>query len=167
MALIGTVPTLRAQLARPDHFAAAFRYLEHVFDPASEERARILATPVGESRRIDLAGGGAFALEQVFRSKSRAEGRFEAHRSYVDLQAVVQGDEVIEVADVSNLTVREDLLDERDACFFHDFPGASLWRMHPGKVSVFFPVDAHMPCLAFGEPGIVYKTVVKVPVPAA
>lgn len=165
MALLGSVSTLRAQLTRPDHFAAAFHYLDRVFDPASVERARILSIPVGETRRVELVGG-AFALEQVYRSRLRSEARFEAHRSYVDLQALVQGREVIEVADVARLQLREDRLEERDACFFEDFGAASVWRVHPGEVAAFFPVDAHMPCLADGEPGVVYKTVVKVPVPA-
>lgn len=166
MALVGSVNSLRLQLTRPDHFAAALRYLELVFDPASEDRARILALPPGETRRVELAGGGAFALEQAYRSKPREEGRFEAHGSYVDLQAIVQGEELIEVADTERLNLRENLLEERDVCFFDDVSKTSVWRLQPGDVAVFFPVDAHMPCLAVGEPAIVYKTVVKVPVPA-
>ncbi|HEX2099546.1 MAG TPA: YhcH/YjgK/YiaL family protein [Candidatus Synoicihabitans sp.] len=165
MALHGSVRTLRAQLAYPDHFAAAFHYLEQAFDPASAVHQRILTLPVGETQRVELPGG-CFALEQVYRTKPRAEGRLEAHRKYVDLQALVQGGEWMRVIDATELKVEEDRLEERDVRFFFDAPEASDWRIRVGDVVVFFPIDAHMPSLALGDPAVVYKTVVKVPVPA-
>jgi biofilm protein TabA len=165
MALFGSVPSLRTQLARPDHFAAAFHYLEQALDPDSEVARRIRAVPVGESQRVELPGG-AFALEQVYLSKPRETGRFEAHRAYIDLQAMVEGEESIDVMDVGRLRVQDDFAAGGDVAFFHDEAGASCWRMRAGEVAVFFPVDAHKPSLAVDGPARVCKTVVKVPVPA-
>lgn len=45
-----------------------------------------------------------------------------------------------------------------------DVPEASLLRLRAGEAAVYFPVDAHMPCLLVDKPAIVRKTVVKVPV---
>lgn len=165
MALFGSVDTLRAQLARPDHFAAAFHYLRQALDPASPVHARILALSPGETRRVELAGG-AFVLEQAYRTRPRAEGRFEAHAAFVDLQAMVQGDERMEVIDAGRLAEQENLLAERDVRFFADAGDASVWRVRAGEVAVFFPADAHMPSLAVDAPQVVHKAVVKVPVPA-
>jgi biofilm protein TabA len=165
MALIGSVSTLRTQLARPDHFAAAFHYLEQALDPASEVAARIRSIPEGQTNRVELAGG-AFALEQVYQTKRREDGRFEAHRAYVDLQAVITGEEVMEVADANRLEVEQDFAEDGDVRFFRDAAGMSQWRVRAGEVAVFFPADAHLPSLAAGVPARVYKTVVKVPVPA-
>ena len=165
MALIGSVSTLRTQLARPDHFAAAFHYLEQALNPSSEVAARIQSIPQGQTNRVELAGG-AFALEQVYETKPRAEGRFEAHRAYVDLQAVVAGEEMMEVADATQLQVEQDFAPDGDVCFFQDRAGMSQWRVRTGEVAVFFPADAHMPSLAAEKSARIYKTVVKVPVPA-
>lgn len=165
MALIGTVSSLRAQLARPDHFAPAFHYLQQALDPASDVAARIRGIPEGETQRVELSGG-AFALEQVYRSKPVAEGRFEAHRAFVDLQAIVVGEERMDVADATQLRLTDDFKEGGDVCFFANSEQASSLRVGVGEVAVFFPVDAHKPSLAIGEPALVYKTVVKVPVPA-
>ncbi len=165
MAIFGTVPTLRAQLARPDHFAAAFHYLAQAMDPTSAVAARIRAVPEGETRRVELAGG-AFALEQAYRTKPAAEGRFEAHRAHVDLQAILEGNEVMDVTRADLLTVSEDFKEGGDVCFFDNPAEASRWIVRPGEVAVFFPIDAHKPSLQLTESELVYKTVVKVPVPA-
>jgi biofilm protein TabA len=157
--------SLRVQLARPDHFAPAFHYLQQALDPSSEVAARIRTIPIGETHRVELSGG-AFALEQVYRSKPSAEGRFEAHRAYVDLQALVEGEEMMEVTDASRLHVTEDFKEGGDVCFFANTDRSSRLRVGPGEVAIFFPIDAHKPSLAVSEPAVVYKTVVKVPVPA-
>lgn len=165
MALLGSLDTVRHQLAGTAHFAAAYAYLEQALATGSAVQARIRAVPVGETRRVDL-GDGAFALEQAYWTRPREEGRFEAHAALVDLQAIVSGEELMEVTDAGRLVERENLIAERDVRFFADFPGASRWRVASGEIAVFFPIDAHMPSLAVAAPQIVYKTVVKVPVPA-
>lgn len=161
MALHGSLSTVAAQLAHPAHFAAGMAYLAEAFDATSAVAARINAMPVGETVRIDLADG-AFALEQVYLSKT--EGRFESHERYIDLQAVVAGEEFMDVADVKHLAQVDNFFAERDVAFYADFARGSRWRVGPGEVAVFFPVDGHRPSLAIGEPAVVRKTVVKVPV---
>lgn len=165
MALLGSLETIVAQLARPEHFAAAYDYLRDALDPKGTAHARIRAVPEGETRRIELAGG-AFALEQAYRTKPPADGRYEAHAAYIDLQAMVEGGERMDVMDAQHLRVAEDLLAERDVRFFVHAAGGSEWRVRAGEIAVFFPVDAHKPSLADSEPAFVRKTVVKVPVPA-
>ena len=164
MALLGSLDTLRLQLARPDHFAAAFRYLEAAFQPGGEVQRRVRALAVGQTERIELSGG-AFALEQAYVTKPRSDGRFEAHEKYVDLQAIVHGEEWIEVFASNRLSVQEDLMAEKDVRFYADVSEASRWRLTAGDVAVFFPIDAHMPSLCGAAPQPVFKTVVKVPVP--
>lgn len=165
MALLGSLETIETQLAQPEHFAAAFAYLREALDPRSEINARIRAVPDGETRRVELAGG-AFALEQAYRTKPPREGRYEAHAAFVDLQAMVEGIERMDVIQARDLREEENLLVERDVRFFAHAEGGSQWRVRAGEIAVFFPVDAHMPSLASAEPALVRKTVVKVPVPA-
>lgn len=165
MAVIGTLPVVQAQLAPTPVFADACAYLARALTPGTPEHARVLAVPVGETRRVELAAG-AFALEQAYLGKARAEGRYESHHRYVDLQAIVAGEEWMELTDVARLSLAEDLSAARDLLFYHDFAEGSRLRVRAGEVAVFFPADAHMPSLAVGQPTVVRKTVVKVPVSA-
>lgn len=163
MAVLGTLPVVQAQLANEAQFAAAFAYLARALRPGTPEHARILAVLPGRTERIELAEG-AFALEQAYFTKPRTEGRYESHRAYIDLQAIVSGDEWMELTDVSRLTLKDDFAAERDVLFYEDFAAGSRLRVRTGEIAVFHPADAHMPSLAIDAPAVVCKTVVKVPV---
>ncbi len=164
MALFGTLSTLRAQAHLHGSIETGLAYLESLFRNGSEERLRLASVQTDETRRIEL-GGGVFALEQAYLSKDPAEGRWESHRAYIDIQAVVTGEEFMGVCDVSRLAVNEDLSPGKDLLFYHPFEGGSRLRIQAGEAAIFFPVDAHMPCLRTGtSPTLVRKSVVKVPV---
>lgn len=164
MALLGSLATIRAQTARMGLFGPAFAYLDDVFRAGSPASSRLHSVAVGETKRVDLEGG-AFALEQAYMSKARSEGFFESHRKYIDVQVVVEGNEIMEVAEISRLTVRQPYDAERDLIKYADCLDASVLRFRAGEAAVFFPVDGHFPSLRAGAAGtLVRKTVVKVPV---
>jgi|SRR5580700_9792738 biofilm protein TabA len=164
MAIFGTLETLRAQLARPEHFAATFAYMAETLQPGSAAQARIGSIAAGTTERVELTDG-AFALEQVYLTKPRTEGRWESHRAYIDVQVVVAGEELMEVGDVARLDVAEDLRPAKDLIFYQSFDGGSVLRVRAGEAAVFFPSDAHVPSLRIGAmAALVRKTVVKVPV---
>lgn len=165
MAVLGNLKVVQAQLANEAQFAAAYAYLAKALAPGSPEQARILALAPGQTERIELAGG-AFALEQAYRTKPRAEGKYESHQRYIDLQAIVAGEEFMELTHVRRLVLKEDFSTERDVLFYEDFTGGSRLRVGPGEIAVFFPLDAHLPSVAVDTPLVVHKSVVKVPVGA-
>ncbi len=141
---------------------APIGYLREALDPQSVVQARILAIADGVTERVEL-GEGVFALEQAYLGKLPGVGRFEAHDQYVDLQAVVAGEEAMEVTARVGLEITEDRLAENDVVFFADRVPVSRWVVAPGEVAVFFPGDAHKPSLAAGAvPVLAHKTVVKV-----
>ena len=164
MAIFGTLATVREQLAGDARFGPAFAYAEAMLVPGSAGYTRLFGWPDGASEKIDL-GGGAFAVEQVYLTRTRAEGFFEAHRRYIDVQIVVGGVEIMEVAGLGRLTVTQDYDPERDYLKLADPGDASSLRVPPGEVAVFFPADAHLTCLQVaGRASRVHKTVVKIPV---
>jgi biofilm protein TabA len=166
MALFGSLSTVRSQLAPSPAFDAAFRYVERALTPGSEEARRIAAVPEGKTERVEL-GAGVFALEQAYVAKPAAAGKWEAHERFIDVQVVVDGRELMGVVEVSRLTLAEDYRAERDLMFYAPLEGGSTLRVAAGEAAVFFPADGHMPSLADGEPALVRKTVVKVPVSGA
>jgi biofilm protein TabA len=164
MAIFGTLDTLRAQLARPEYFAATLAYVAEALRPDSAAQARIGKIAVGTTERVEL-DGGAFALEQVYLTKPRTEGRWESHGAFIDVQVVVAGEEFMEVAEAAQLAVAEDLRPEKDVIFYRPFDRGSVLRLRAGEAAVFFPSDAHLPALRTGAAAaLVRKTVVKVPV---
>ena len=164
MAFNGSFAALRAQAPQTAGFATAFAYVEDILRSDSPARARLRGIASGDSQRIELAGG-VFALEQAFESKLRADGFFESHRKCIDVQVVIEGEELMEVIDVSRITVRQPYNAERDLIVYEDTSEASMLRVYPGHGTIFFPTDVHMPTLRIrAEPVLVRKTVVKVPV---
>ena len=163
MALFGSVASVRAQLLAHPPFTVAFEYVADVLSPGSTANARLLQLDRGGSHKVEL-GGGVFAIEQVYETKPRAQGFFESHRKYIDVQVVVFGEELMEVVDAARTVVREAYAAERDLVTYQDVADASQVRVVAGEAAIFFPVDVHMPSLrAHAGPVLVRKTVVKVP----
>jgi YhcH/YjgK/YiaL family protein len=169
MAIFGPFPTVRGQAPRSQSFEAALAYAAEALRPGSEAHARLLALPLGETARIEL-GGGVHAMEQAYRTRARAEGRWESHRAHVDLQLVLAGEELIEVAAAARLSVAEDLTPGKDVLFYapappaHSMTGGGILRLGPGDAALLFPDDAHLTAIAIGPAALVRKTVVKIPV---
>lgn len=166
MALFGSLAALRIQTAGRPVFTATFSYLDELFRAGSTAGERLNAIAIGETHRIEL-DGGAFALEQVYRSKTRPEGFFESHRKYIDVQVVFAGLEWMEIADLTQAVAREPYNGSRDLLIYQDVANASLLHVGAGYAAIFYPSDVHMPGLCgAGVPAVVRKTVVKVPVSA-
>lgn len=164
MALFGSFDTIRTQAPKTPGFAIALAYVEDLLRPDSLTRRRLAAEPVGDSHKYEL-GGGVFVIEQAYAAKARPDGFFEAHRRLIDVQVVLEGAEVMEVADIGRMTVQDPYDESRDLVTFTDRTDASALRLGAGDIAVFFPSDVHMPGLRVGAaPTIVRKAVVKIPV---
>ena len=101
-------------------------------------------------------------MVQTYDTKPRSAGRWEAHKRYIDIQFIVEGEEVMGVAPVSELTEKTPFDPAKDVGFF-DGTG-QFFTMRAGEFAILYPHDAHMPQIAPGEPAYVRKVVVKVAV---
>jgi biofilm protein TabA len=118
-----------------------------------------------EDEKIDL-GAGVFARIMRYDTIAPEEAKLEAHDTYADIQISIENSETIRWYPRGILTQKTAYNEERDVLFFHppaEKPSAVCNR--PGRFSVFFPEDAHMPKLITdGTSESVKKAVVKVPV---
>lgn len=114
---------------------------------------------------ITIDGERINAQIQQYSSLSPEEMRFEAHRSFIDIQIVVSGSEVIYWAPLAQLGKISSPYDyDRDVVFFEDPEKSIALRLTAGDYAVFFPTDGHKPkCIAEREENI-QKIVVKVAV---
>jgi YhcH/YjgK/YiaL family protein len=164
MAIYGSLATLRLQAPRTPGFAAAFAYMEEMLRPGSPIQERVRKLMDGDVEKIDL-GNGVFVLEQTYETKLRADGFFESHRKCIDVQAILDGEEMMEVADIARMKERQPYNAERDLIIYEDSTEVSQLRVFPGQAAIFFPGDAHMPTVRTrNEPVLVRKCVIKVPV---
>ncbi len=164
MALYGSFATVRAQAPQSPGFLTAFAYVADLLRDGSAVAARLQSFAAGESRRVEL-GNGVFVMEQVYRTKPRTAGFFESHQQYIDVQVLIEGAEIMELADLSRMKVRDPYQPERDLVIYEDNLTVSTLRVVAGEAAIFYPADVHMPSLQLGaEPVLVRKAVVKVPV---
>ena len=91
---------------------------------------------------------------------TKAEGLFEAHRKYIDIQYIVKGFEKIEVCDISNLEKETEYDEEKDVLFFKG-QGSSI-KLKEGYFAIFYPQDGHKPCITDEKMSNVKKVVVKI-----
>ncbi len=94
-------------------------------------------------------------------------GRVETHRKYVDVQYLLDGEEAMCVTPASPALAEETPYNaEKDIAFFH-YTEATYFVCRTGEGVVFYPADAHRPCLAPAAPMKIKKAVVKLAVELA
>jgi len=105
---------------------------------------------------------GLYYLVQSYETKPLSEGRFEAHRKYIDLQYIAYGKERHDAACICDLTQQDEYNSEKDIIFYNG--SGSTLIINEGFFAVYFPQDAHMPNLRVGgSPEKVTKIVIKIP----
>jgi YhcH/YjgK/YiaL family protein len=162
MAIFGNLEVVKNQVDI-DRFKKAFEYLEEVFKDETTENKRLLSLPINAFEKIDIDENN-FALEQVYNSKDRKKCFFESHKQYIDVQFILEGEEVIEVANINTLTVDFEYNKDMDLIKYKSTNNSSIIKLKKGDIAIFYPQDAHMPCIKLDKPTKVVKTVVKVAV---
>ena len=108
--------------------------------------------------RIELHGDALYALVQEYTTKPLEQGKWEAHRRYIDVQYLVSGRERILFAPIESLEAG-DYIPAKD--FLPITGRGSTVDLSAGYFVIFFPEDAHMPGLSIDHPEPVKKVVVK------
>lgn len=160
MALFGALEIVKSQ-ANQEKFAVAFEYLERLVDKNSIEHKRLMNCSLDSCKKVELDDGN-FALEQVYNAKERDECFFESHRKYIDIQFILSGEEIIEVSNATLLVVSLAYNEQADLIKYEDIKQASSIILKAGDAAIFYPQDAHMPCIKATDELKVVKAVVKV-----
>lgn len=113
-----------------------------------------------EPGRYDLDGDNLFALVQRYDTKPHEKGVWEAHRRYIDVQYVASGIETMGYAHIDDLSETQAYSAEKDYLLLAG--AGDFVTVRAGVFVVFFPQDAHMPCLTCKSASSVQKVVVKV-----
>ena len=112
-----------------------------------------------EAGKYEVDGTELYYMLQCYQSKEQND-KPEAHKKYIDIQYIVEGEEQIGVGALSGMAEEINANPEGDIWFYHG-PVTGI-KMEKGNFAVFFPQDAHAPGIATGDPAPVKKVVVKV-----
>lgn len=108
---------------------------------------------------------GVKAIVSEYETKPTNPKGYEAHIKYADVQFLLAGSEDIRCCPIELLEPAGEYDEAGDCRFYVAQPGSGFaLRLGAGYFAVLFPDDGHMPGLEVGEPGMVKKVVVKVPV---
>ncbi len=129
------------------HFEKAFNFLKYNLEKKLD------------SGRYEIDGDKVYAL--AMECDLLPEGRLESHTKYIDIQFICDGAEAMGYTKAEGLICTEDLSAEKDLVFYKNSDEAIKVRLHKNDFAVFFPQDAHAPCIEF-EGNRDRKIVVKV-----
>lgn len=110
-----------------------------------------------------IDGERLFAMVQRYKTKPVAEGRWEMHKKYIDVQYVAAGSERIGFAPLTDDSPVDEAYDPSRDVAFYKMSGVLL-PVSAGMFAVFTPNEVHAPCLSPDGPesaGEVLKVVVK------
>lgn len=137
-----------------------------ISEPLDEGLKTVLSadfTALDTGRHKAVGSGVLFAvLEPSLRPL--AQTRWERHEQYIDIQLALADGERIGCLPVRDIGSWEPMDAQRDIAFAADDRAGCMLSMKPGMFAVFFPSDAHRPCVAAPGAQRARKVVVKVPV---
>lgn len=109
-------------------------------------------------------GCGVYANVDVYEPKEFEACKFEAHKKYIDIQMLLDGEERLDYTPVNGLEVSEAYDEKRDVMFFRN-PAKSVDGviLKPYKFAFINTWEAHKPQISTGCKQV-KKVVVKIPV---
>lgn len=110
-----------------------------------------LAISEADAGRKVVVNENFFYTVQSYVTKSEAECKLESHRKYVDIQIIVTGEELMDLADVSRLTVQEPYHPEKDVMTWNIPQRMARTTLKPGDCIVLYPENAHRGAIAKGD----------------
>ena len=127
-------------------------------------RATDLST-IAKGEKVLIDGDRVYAMGQSYETIDPATASYEAHRSYIDIQIMVEGEEVMYWTPLADLPkVKTPYTPERDVEFFEEPAFGVPLTVRAGDFAVFFPSDGHKPRCRLGDAKTIRKIVVKIAV---
>jgi biofilm protein TabA len=162
MAIFGTIETVKEQI-NGSKFDKAFLYIRKLQDKNSAEYKSLSNIKIDECNKIEL-DNNCFVLEQAYISKNKEDCFFESHKKYIDIQYIFEGEEIMEVENISNLEVTTEYKEDLDYAKYAQSKYSSVLKIRENQLAIFYPNDAHMPCIKIDENKKVIKAVFKISV---
>jgi len=113
-----------------------------------------------QNGKYEIEGDNIFVIVQEYNTKPLSEGKFEAHRKYIDIQYMIKGKEKMGYVSVDKLKPITQYDEEKDIIFFEG--DGDFIAVDEGFFVIFHPQDAHMPGIEIEASQYVKKAVIKI-----
>ena len=140
--------------------ALAYRGIHPNLDLALEHITPEFLASLRDNQRVELKGDLVYCTRFTYETIPQEESFFEAHRRYLDIHIMLQGEERVDIAPPEALTLAE-AREENDFYAYRGEPWHST-VLRPGEFLVVFPEDAHRIKVQVDGPKTVTKAVFKV-----
>ena len=140
--------------------ALAYRGIHPNLDLALEHITPEFLASLRDNQRVELKGDLVYCTRFTYETIPQEESFFEAHRRYLDIHMMVEGEERVDMNRPEDLK----LTDAQEGNDFYAYQGES-WHstvLKPGEFLVVFPGDAHRIKVQVDGPKTVSKAVFKV-----
>lgn len=140
--------------------ALAYRGIHPNLDLALEHITPEFLASLRDNQRVELKGDLVYCTRFTYETIPQEESFFEAHRRYLDIHIMVEGEERVDMNRSEDLN----LTDAQEGNDFYAYQGES-WHstvLKPGEFLVVFPGDAHRIKVQVDGPKTVSKAVFKV-----
>lgn len=140
--------------------ALAYRGIHPNLDLALEHITPEFLASLRDNQRVEIKGDLVYCTRFTYETIPQEESFFEAHRRYLDIHIMVEGEERVDMNRPEDLK----LTDAQEGNDFYAYQGES-WHstvLKPGEFLVVFPGDAHRIKVQVDGPKTVSKAVFKV-----
>lgn len=115
--------------------------------------------------RYEIDKDEIYIALQDYNTKIESEGKFEAHKDYIDIQFIVTGEEKLGFGNIEHFSPTTEYNKEKDIIFLENNETENHFvYAKENDFVIFAPQDAHMPCISVDKPTYVKKAVVKIKV---
>lgn len=140
----------------------------HLYEPLHKRFRKafaVLADPAIAQKpdgRYPVDGDDLYYIVQHYTTKPIDQGRFESHKKYIDIQALIAGQEILGWSPINGLEVVEPYDEAKDIMFYRVGTILAQTRLEPGLFCLLYPHDAHLPSCQVTCPAAVHKVVFKI-----
>ncbi|GGD56458.1 YhcH/YjgK/YiaL family protein [Paenibacillus nasutitermitis] len=113
--------------------------------------------------KYEIEGSRMFCMISESHTRDIAELKAESHRAYMDVQYIIEGEEKIGFARLTDEQVAtQDILEESDALLYDRLYDEMEFILRAGTYAIFFPADIHRPGGKIRDVAPIKKAVIKI-----
>ena len=141
---------------------ANYAKLNPYFAQAFEEIKKMLENGI-EKGRTEFVGDKLYANVSEYDTKLLEKALYEAHKDYIDIQVILEGEEIIGYDTEDKLTATTEYVPGDDYILYALNDEYASVRIGKGEMAIIFPDEPHAPGMSIdNKPAHVKKAVVKV-----
>ena len=134
---------------------------KHLPGPVSAKILAFLKTPPSEDKKFHLDGENLLAITSTYLPRLFADGLYESHFKYIDLQVMINGEELIYYHPINKL-IKEKEDKQKDIIFYKKTDMGIFFPITNKMFTLLYPQDGHLPTVGYDLEKKLRKVVFKI-----